>query len=66
MSDQPMIVRARTPKHRTKTQARTMPPVAAVVTAGRPGLRHRGPETFDPEAEAAVKAWFAINIRPPG
>lgn len=60
MSDQPMIVRARTP------QARTMPPVAAVITADRPGLRHRRPETFDAEAEAAVKAWFAINIRPPG
>lgn len=66
MSDQPMIVRARKPKRQTKTQARTMPPVAAVVIASRPGLRHRGPETVDPEAEAAVKAWFAKNIRPPG
>lgn len=59
------IVHARKPKPRRKAQAQTAPPpIAAIVTASKPGPRRREPETIDPEAE--VKAWFAKNIRPPG
>ena len=61
-----MIVHARKPKPRTKAQAPTaLPPIAAIVTASKPGPRRREPETIDPEVEAEVNAWFAKNIRPP-
>jgi len=57
-----MIVYARKARHRTAAPTHaTTAPTKAVVTASEPG-----PETVDPEAEAAVKAWFAMNIRPSG
>jgi len=59
-----MIVHARKPKRRVKTQACAGPPIAAVVTANKPGSRLQARETVDPDAEAAVKAWFAKTIRP--
>jgi hypothetical protein len=57
-----MIVYAHKPRRRTTASTHvTTTPTKAVVTASEPG-----PETVDPEAEAAVKAWFAMNIRPSG
>jgi hypothetical protein len=49
------------------TQAQAAPLlISAVVTAKKPGPRRLEPAVIDPEVEAAVKAWFAKNIRPPG
>jgi len=55
------------PKRRTKAQVGAASQrILVIVTASKPGPRRRAPETVDPEAKAAVKAWFAKNIRPAG
>jgi hypothetical protein len=61
---QPTIVHARKPKRREKTQARTVPPIAAIVTATKPGPRRRAPGEIDPEVDAEVRAWVLKNMRP--
>jgi len=60
-----MIGHARKPERRMKMQACAGPPIAAVVTTSNPGPCRRARETVAPDAEAAVNAWFAKNIRPP-
>jgi len=52
-----MIVHARKPNRREKTQARATPPIATIATAKKP---------TDPEAEARAKAWLKKQLRSPG
>ena len=60
-----MIGNARKPERWMKMQACVGPPIAAVVTASNPGPCRRARETVAPDAEVAVNAWLAKNIRPP-
>jgi len=61
-----MIVHARKPTRWGKTQARAVPPIAAIVTANKPWPRRRAPEEIDLEVDADVRGWVLKNMRPLG